>query len=100
MQQKRMSYLISNESLDKLNQLVDKCNEGFEEGYVRHSDVVDWILQNSNVDVNKVRMRCLNPNKVKTHQPLVTKKDADEFIRLINQMKPYLKDEKDTKKNA
>ncbi len=100
MQQKRMSYLISNESLEKINKIVDNCNEGFEEGHVRHSDVVEWIIQNSNFDVNKIRMRCLNPNKVKTLQPLVTKQDAEDFIRLINQMKPYLKDEKGNNKNA
>jgi|GEM_PF-5229800 len=80
---KRLQVMIKDETFQKIEVLVAKCNEDFTEGTVRVQDVVEWMLSNGSCDVQKVRSRCININKIIKQAKIRTREDLDEFTRKI-----------------
>jgi len=89
---KRLQVMLKNETFAKIETLVAKCNEGFDEGHVRTQDVVEWIMQNSSADVQKIRARCMNVNKILKNAKIKTRAELKEFVKKIGLVEHLLDD--------
>ncbi len=92
---KRTQISVKQESLQKIQEVVDKCNHEFLDGHVSAPDVIDWMVENVAFDVPKLRLRCLNPYKVKANARLKTKSDIDALIKKLNMIRPLLDETQD-----
>jgi len=88
---KRLQVSIKNETHSRVFEIVDKCNEGFEDGIVRPQDVVDWVLANAPFDIAKIQSRCLSPARIISKARLEYIDDADQLIKKLTQVKALLK---------
>ena len=88
---KRLQVMVKDETFDRVNELIAKCNEGFDDGSVKSQDIVDWMLANASYDIQKIRSRCLSPSKIKGNARLECKEDVDELIKKLNLIKPLMK---------
>jgi hypothetical protein len=89
---KRLQVMLKKETYAKVEALVAKCNEGFDEGHVRTQDVVEWIIQASSADVQKIRARCMNVNKILKNTKIRTRAELKEFVKKIGLVEHLLDD--------
>lgn len=89
---KRLQVMLKDETISRLNEIIGKCNDGFSEGHVKTQDVVEWMLSTSTVDIQKVRLRCLNLKKILSNARIEYKSDVEEFVKKLGLVKPLLKD--------
>ncbi len=92
---KRLPVMIKDETVSRLSEIVDKCNDNFVEGHVKTQDVVEWMLATASVDVQKGRHRCLNSKKLLNASRLEFKSDVDELMKKLIIIKSLLKDKED-----
>jgi hypothetical protein len=90
---KRIQISVKPESMQKISEIVSKCNEDFLDGHVSSPDVVDWMIENSAFDIQKIRQRCLNPYKIKSNARLKYKSDIDALIKKLSLIRPLLEEE-------
>lgn len=84
--------MLKNETYAKIETLVAKCNEGFEEGHVRTQDVVEWLIQNSTADIQKIRARCMNIKKILKNAKINTRAELKEFVKKMGLVEHTLED--------
>lgn len=89
---KRLQVMLKNETFSKVETLVAKCNEGFEEGHVRTQDVVEWMIQTSSADIQKIRARCMNVNKILKNAKIRTRADYKDFVKKLGLVEHLLED--------
>ena len=89
---KRLQVMLKDETFAKVEAIVAKCNEGFDEGHVRTQDVVEWIIQNSSSDIHKIRSRCMNVNKILKNAKIKTRAELKEFVKKIGLVEHLLDD--------
>jgi len=93
---KRLQVMLKTETFSKVETLVAKCNEGFDEGHVRTQDVVEWMLQTSSGDIQKIRSRCMNVNKILKNAKIITRADFKEFVKKLGLVEHLLEDSEES----
>jgi len=89
---KRLQVMLKNETFTKVEALVAKCNEGFNEGHVRTQDVIEWMVQSSTADVQKIRARCMNVNKILKNAKIKTRAELKDFVKRISLVEHLLEE--------
>lgn len=93
---KRLQVMLKDETFTKIETLVAKCNEDFDEGHVRTQDVVESILAAASVDVHKIRNRCMNVNKILKNAKIKTRADVKEVVRKLGLVEHLLDESEST----
>ncbi len=92
---KRLQVMTRDENFARICETVEKCNEGFNHGTVKVHDVVDWMLSTAPIDIQKIRMRCLNPKKIVSNAKLESRADLEELMKQLALVKPLMKDKEE-----
>ncbi len=92
---KRLQVMLKDETFERVNDALKKCNENFEDGTVKLHDFIDWMLFNSPFEIQKIRAKCLMANRIKNNAKLEYKEDIDELIKKLSQIKPLMKSKED-----
>jgi hypothetical protein len=89
---KRLQVMLKDETFAKIETVVAKCNDGFTEGHVKTQDVVESMLTSAPIDVQKIRARCMNPNKILKNARINNRADLKELVKKLALVEPLLED--------
>ena len=80
---KRFHISVKDKTYARIEAIVAKCNDGFEDGNVRMQDVIEWMLSQCNADLQKVRQRCISLPKILKNAPTQNRSDLKELMKKI-----------------
>ena len=89
---KRLQVQLKDETFEKIENLVAKCNEGFDEGHVRAQDVIEWMIQTASCDVQKIRARCMSVGKILRNAKIKNRADLKDFLKKLGLVEHLLED--------
>lgn len=72
---KRIQVVLSDESWPIVEKITKQANEGFENGNINYSDVINEMVICSNVDIDKLQLK--HTNLRKSLRLLASQKDLD-----------------------
>jgi hypothetical protein len=89
---KRLQVMLRDETFDKIEAAVKKCNDGFADGSVRTQDVVEAMIASGTVDVQKIRARCINVSKLLRNTKIKNRADLKDFVKKLGLVENLLDD--------
>ncbi|MCB0415121.1 MAG: hypothetical protein KDD50_12355 [Bdellovibrionales bacterium] len=72
---KRIQVLLNDDSWPIVEEITKSANQGFENGNINYSDVINEMVLSSNVDIDKLQLK--HTNLRKSLRLLASKKDLD-----------------------
>lgn len=94
---KRFNISLRNKTYSRIESIVAKCNDGFDDGSVRIQDVIEWMLSQGSHDVQKIRQRCISLNKVLKNSPTQSKTDLKELMKKISIVEALMDEDEEEK---
>ena len=89
---KRLQVMLKNETFEKIENAVIKCNDGFADGSVRTQDVVEAMIASGAVDIQKIRARCINVSKLLKNTKIKNRADLKDFVKKLGLVENLLDD--------
>lgn len=84
---KKITVMLSDEALLKVEKETQLASEGFESGRITISDVVNEMVLSSDIDIRSLQSKCINLKKSILNFAKQKNPDLDQMIKTLQELK-------------